>query len=233
MTTPLALVRPEEPHADARRRRLGAAADVARAIVRGLESGGFAPGQRLIEADLCLRYSVGRNAVREALQRLASEGVVTLHRNRGAVIAELSLADAIQTLEVTELLAGLAARSAARAMVRPDARQRMAAVLDRVTDAARAGDSAGFADARRAFYATQIHIGGNAELTRIFPRVQVHVLRAQYGFAGMIAQHAADYAAIGAAILSGDAERAEALSRAHVRGVRQTLKQQNDALGER
>lgn len=42
------------------------------------------PAQRLVEMELASQYGVGRNSVREALQRLEAEGIVELFRNRGA-----------------------------------------------------------------------------------------------------------------------------------------------------
>ena len=48
------------------------------------------PGQRLIEADLTRDYRVSRGPVREALKRLAAEGVLTLTRHRGAYVRAMS-----------------------------------------------------------------------------------------------------------------------------------------------
>src|SRR5580693_8157934 len=87
---------------------------VVEGVIAALGEGRLSPGQRLVEADLCLRFGVGRNAVREALQRLVSEGVVELSRHKGATIREISPEQALQVLELTELLVGLAARAAAR-----------------------------------------------------------------------------------------------------------------------
>jgi DNA-binding GntR family transcriptional regulator len=46
-------------------------------IMNGLELGTFVPGQRLVETDLVEQFGVGRNSVREALQRLAAEALST------------------------------------------------------------------------------------------------------------------------------------------------------------
>ena len=48
---------------------------VFRDIIRGLYEGRFAPGQRLVEGDLTTLYGVSRGPVREALSRLAAEGI--------------------------------------------------------------------------------------------------------------------------------------------------------------
>ena len=63
---------------------------VYRGIVDGLYRGRYVPGQRLVEADLTRDFEVGRGSVREALSRLAAEGLVTMNLHRSAVLRQLS-----------------------------------------------------------------------------------------------------------------------------------------------
>jgi len=60
------------------------------AIVSGIRLGRFVPGQKLVEADLTESIGVSRGPVREALKRLAAEGIVSLTRHRGAYIRVLT-----------------------------------------------------------------------------------------------------------------------------------------------
>ena len=60
----------------------------------------LAPGERLFERVLCLRYGVSRTPLREALKVLAQEGLVTLLPNRGAMVTPLTLAGLDQAIEV-------------------------------------------------------------------------------------------------------------------------------------
>jgi DNA-binding GntR family transcriptional regulator len=53
--------------------------------------GELAPGVRVPEKLLCMRFGVSRTPLREALKVLASEGLIDLHPNRGAVIAKVEL----------------------------------------------------------------------------------------------------------------------------------------------
>ena len=66
--------------------------------------GDYAPGGRLIEADLCRLLRVSRTPLREALKVLAGEGLVDLEPNRGARVARLS---AVETCDLFVVIAHL------------------------------------------------------------------------------------------------------------------------------
>jgi DNA-binding GntR family transcriptional regulator len=191
-----------------------------------LEHGKIVPGQRLIEADLCARFDVGRNAVREALHRLEEVGVVELSRHRGATIIERSVEDALQALELVEMLNGLAARVAARAVRNGASPDELAVAMSRLVGAINDLDTAGFADARRSFYATLLRLGGHKDLRRIASRLNIHVLRAQYG-ASVHKAFAEDFMAIGSAVLAGNEAEAEAAVHNHIRRTRETIESLN------
>jgi DNA-binding GntR family transcriptional regulator len=81
--------------------------------------GRFAGGERLVEMALAQRYEVSRTPIREALFRLAQEGLVDLMSHGGAVVKkvlEREIVEAYLTRSVLEGLAGsLAAREAGAA----------------------------------------------------------------------------------------------------------------------
>jgi DNA-binding GntR family transcriptional regulator len=68
----------------------------------------IAPGAKLNERELSEVLKVSRTPLREAIKRLAAEGLVELLPNRGAIALELSEADVRHTFEV---MAGLEAQS--------------------------------------------------------------------------------------------------------------------------
>lgn len=207
----------------------GATAAVVQGVIEDLETGRIAPGQRLAEPDLCLRYAVSRSTAREALQRLESEGVAELSRNRGARVREITLDEALQTLSVTELLVGLMARQAAeRCRADAEARLRVQLTVDAVAQARAADDERAFVQARRSFYGALLEVAGNAELSRASAAVQVHVLRAQFRPWLQPRRLLAEYQDIGATVIAGDAPAAEAAARAHVKGIGDTLRQRAD-----
>jgi DNA-binding GntR family transcriptional regulator len=80
-----------------------------------LVEGQIAPGAKLNERELSERLGVSRTPLREAIKRLAAEGLVELLANRGAIAVQLSRADIENTFEV---IAGLEALSGELAAIR-------------------------------------------------------------------------------------------------------------------
>ncbi len=71
------------------------------------------PGTVLSESALSERLGIGRTPVREALQRLAREGLVVVLPRRGVLVSEFNVKQQLQMLEVRRELERLMARSAA------------------------------------------------------------------------------------------------------------------------
>lgn len=80
-----------------------------------LIEGVIAPGAKLNERELCEQLRISRTPLREAIKMLASEGLVELLPNRGAVALSLNEQDVIDTFEV---MANLEAQSGELAAVR-------------------------------------------------------------------------------------------------------------------
>jgi len=89
-------------------------AEHAESVLRRLIlEGVFRPGQKLNEVDLSQSLEVSRGPLREAFQRLAKEGIISLVRNRGAFVAEFNLEQVEQLYEVRIALEVGVARLAA------------------------------------------------------------------------------------------------------------------------
>lgn len=93
--------------------------EVYRRLKQAIVDGDLAPGSRLVEATLANNLSVSRTPVREALQRLASDGLVGQDGSRGLIVARTSLENVRHAYVLRETLEGLAARLAAQHQ-RPD-----------------------------------------------------------------------------------------------------------------
>ena len=80
------------------------------------------PGSVLTELLLSQRLAIGRTPIREALQRLSREGLVSIFPRRGVFVSEINVRKQLQLLqvrrEIERLLARLAAEQATEAMRR-------------------------------------------------------------------------------------------------------------------
>jgi DNA-binding GntR family transcriptional regulator len=77
--------------------------------------GRIAPGAKLNERELAAALELSRTPLREAIRRLAAEGLVELQPHRGAVAVQLTPQDVADTFEV---IAGLEAQSGELAAAR-------------------------------------------------------------------------------------------------------------------
>nr|WP_198747427.1 GntR family transcriptional regulator [Pseudomonas putida]MBI6885029.1 GntR family transcriptional regulator [Pseudomonas putida] len=77
-------------------------------------NGQFAPGERLVERELCELLQVSRPPLREALRKLEAEKLVVIVPHRGPVVASLDIAEARELYALRALLEGYAASEFAR-----------------------------------------------------------------------------------------------------------------------
>jgi DNA-binding GntR family transcriptional regulator len=97
------------------------------------------PGSRVSEVELSARLGIGRTPIREALQRLAREGLVAIRPREAIVIQEMTHARLLQLIEVRAAVERLLVACAAeRATL--DERAKMLQLANAVVDAAKIGD---------------------------------------------------------------------------------------------
>ena len=75
-----------------------------------IQQGYFEPGKKLDQTEIAELLNVSRSPVREAIRTLAAEGIVQIFPHRGAVVAQLSLAQIEEIFLMRASLEGLAAR---------------------------------------------------------------------------------------------------------------------------
>lgn len=197
-----------------------------RDIVQGLYEGTYVAGQRLVEPDLMRRYGVSRSTVREALKRLAAEGVVTVNPYKGAQIRHLSRKEANDLLVVMEMTVGLIARLAAQNIGMPNAADHFRDCYEQLASYEKERDSYDLVRARNRFYRAMTRTAGNAELERLLFGFQVHLVRSILRQPRK--ERFQDYHGMAKAILEGDREAAERAGRDHIRHIVATLAQAPD-----
>lgn len=72
-------------------------------------NGSLKPGERLMEVQMAEKLGVSRTPIREAIRKLELEGLVVMIARKGAYVADLSLKDITDVLEIRAALEGLAA----------------------------------------------------------------------------------------------------------------------------
>jgi len=110
-------------------------------IKEGIISGRFQPGERLKEDELTALCRVSRTPVREALQRLAAEGLVVVTPNAGAQVAAVNSLELEEIYVLRAMIEGYAARRAA-ANISPDDIERLKILASRMERAVEAGGEA-------------------------------------------------------------------------------------------
>ena len=129
------------------------------------------PGERLVEERLAEELGVSRNPVREAIRVLASEGLVEVSARRGASVADMSLHEARETIEVRALLEGQNARLAARRHDR-EVIKRIEAVLEKGSQAVAQGRSDLLSDLNQQFHRELALAGQNTVLGDLLKRLR-------------------------------------------------------------
>ncbi|WP_328666878.1 GntR family transcriptional regulator [Streptomyces sp. NBC_00322] len=186
------------------------------------------PGQHLVESELAGQLGVSRQPVREALQRLNTEGWVDLRPAQGAFVHEPTEEEADQLLSVRTLLAAEAARLAAA----NSGSAGIAALEDLCTQgeqAVAAEDVDLAVDTNARFYATVMDLAGNSVLAELAAQVDRRVrwyctpVARQRGSQSWI-----EHRDLIAAISDGDEARATEVMRAHTEHARRTHHQREE-----
>ncbi|MHB1837808.1 MAG: GntR family transcriptional regulator [Solirubrobacteraceae bacterium] len=187
--------------------------------IRERITGGEVPrGARVHQEDLADELGVSRTPVREALRRLAAEGLVEMRTNRGARVADVGPAEIRAAYEARYVIEPGAARLAAQA--RPPeaiARMRRAVAAQRraIPNVARSFE------ANRAFHIALVSASGNEYLDQFVERLWVArigevIYERQHETPERMRLDADEHERIVSAIETGDGRVAESLTRRHL-----------------
>lgn len=205
--------------------------DLANEIRKRIFAGDYAPGQRLVETDLCRDFAASRFTVRVALQELVNDGLVELQRNKGASVRVISLEEAIEITEVRMALEALAAARAAEQATAADvAELRETIVLMR--KAVAGAELLLYSDLNARLHALIRQISGNATCNRTIERLLGQMVRHQFALSlqpGRPGESLVQHEEIVNAIAQRDSRAAETAMRHHLSSVMEALQIQNTA----
>ncbi|MFJ8310445.1 MULTISPECIES: GntR family transcriptional regulator [unclassified Streptomyces] len=180
------------------------------------------PGRHLVESELAGHLGVSRQPVREALQRLNTEGWVDLRPAQGAFVHEPTEAEADQLLSVRTLLEAEAARLAAA-----NSGSAGIAALEQLCargEQAVADDDVDLAvSTNAAFHAKVIELAGNVVLAELAAQVDRRVRWYYTPVARLRGKQSwIEHRDLIAAISARDEQRATEVMRAHTEHTRTT-----------
>jgi len=177
----------------------------------------IAPGSRLVESDLTARFAVSRGPVREALRRLAADGLIDHWPNRGALVRRLSAREISEFFQIRVEMESLAARLAAESDD-VDARGSFAAAIRPIlADGPRRLPD--YLCENAAFHEALMALAGNRQLRDLAMRLHLPLIMAQVAdilTPDVLEASVREHRAIAAAILKRDAQGAANLMRAHL-----------------
>lgn len=139
-----------------------------------LRNGAVTAGQPLQEVQLAEMLGVSRTPVREAMARLASEGLLSA-QGRSFVVPALSVADVEHIYEVRFLIEPAALRRIARRTADPAVRAPIDAALAAAVAAHKAGDAVAFRDAAARFRTAWLALVPNPRLVRVIEQYADHM----------------------------------------------------------
>ncbi|MGH2562462.1 MAG: GntR family transcriptional regulator [Thermomicrobiales bacterium] len=210
------------PRLGSRRRLTDVVCD---ALRDAITDGVLTPGARLREVALATQFDVSPTPVREAIRRLEREGLVEVSPHRGAVVATLSARGLADLYEVHEVLQCHAVRRAAE--LDHDDFSRLEELLTAAAPVLTRADQIEFNRLDLAFHRALNEMSGNSPLAdfieQVHRRIQTARIRCAVHLPDRPARSHAQHEQILRAIRNRDADRAEALTRAHIRTVRDAV----------
>ncbi len=190
---------------------------VAKRLRDRIVRGEYPAGMHLAEDTLAEQFGVSRGPVRDALRRLESEGLVETRR-RKIFTLELSADDISDQYALREAVETLAVRLAIERAT-PDQWDESRALVERMRDAARAGDHDAFARADTAFHANTFELARHRRLEAVWNQSEP-ILTALLEFTVQVDTDldasADDHATLFDLMSSGKTDRAVAEAAAHI-----------------
>ena len=191
----------------------------------GIINAGLKPGEPLSETRISKALGISRTPVREALQQLEKEGLVQVIPGRAVTVAAPSMQEVLDTLHVRELLEPEVARLAAEAL---SAEKRIAlqALTEEMERKAVTGDRSGWSKADIQWHEI---LSGSCP-NRLLGELVLQARNRMYHKGAD--EHVTDQYLIDGtkehrdvvdAILAGDGDLAEQLTRHHIRSVRENM----------
>ena len=179
---------------------------------------------RLMEIDLSEKMNVSRTPIREAIKRLADDGLVKVEPRRGAYVANISIKDMLDVFEVREDMEGFVTKLAAQRITDEEKQQLRAIAREYETALEKADDKETIIALDEKFHNFIVKCSGNETLSELVKYVQELSLRFRYLYYDDFSLYettAEQHNRIMEAINAGRDEEARAEADAHVKALKE------------
>lgn len=181
-------------------------------------TGKYERGAALTEMSISERLGVSRTPVRAALHRLAEEGLVKITPNRGAVVVGVTVDDLVDTYKIRIRLEGLAAAMAAERLDE-DGKRLLTESVELSEYYMAKGDTDRLKELDSKFHSIIYAASGSRMLTKILSELHRNIKayrKLSLTVPGRLEKSIGEHREILGAILAGDGERADALTKIHI-----------------
>ena len=182
-------------------------------------------GTELSEVALSKELAISRGPIREAMGRLAAEGLITMRPRRRAEVRSLTAQELIDAYQVREALEVMAVRLAIPRVTEAGL-SRLEELIEAMAEHRAEGEAREFSAANVSFHELLCELSGNTKLQEVHHRLEGEIGRFQNrtpALRGSMDDSLTEHRAILAAIRLRDADRAAALTAAHIRVPAQRL----------
>jgi DNA-binding GntR family transcriptional regulator len=200
-----------------------------------IATGTLVTGARIDERAISGQLGVSRTPLREAIAKLAKEGLIEQRPYRGNFVRAFSPKQVNDLYETRMVLEGLSARRAV-ANLTDEGLAELTGILDDIQHALAQADIVAFSAADQRFHSTIARLSGNETVIESLERLraQVQLVRlAANRDPDLVERTARERPAILAALRDRDADRAARLMEEHIDGVRRTVLKQLEAAGRK
>jgi DNA-binding GntR family transcriptional regulator len=181
--------------------------------------GRLEPGAELTEVALAEQLGVSRGPLREAIGRLAAEGLVTVSPRRGAVVRSLSKEEFLELYQVREALERMAVQLAVPRLT-DEQFDGLTALNEEMASHATGNEVEAFFEDNLSFHARLLEASGNEKLQELYRQLLDQLGRYRLRslmLRGNLQRSVSEHKAILRAAKRGDAERAAQLMAEHIR----------------
>lgn len=144
-------------------------------LMRAIRAGELKPGSMHSVVEISGRLGVSRTPVREALLRMAGNGMVRFERSRGVRILEVSTRDIEEIYSLRMMLEVPSAYRAAE-LVTDELLEPVQEAFDRMREASEASDETRFRAADVDFHAAILNAAGNRRVTEVAANTRIQMM---------------------------------------------------------